>query len=305
MPEDPTSEPNVDLPGAPAREPGEGPGDDAIARALGYPYPRHPGPVLFDPGSGAHAAHVVDIGPERGHVAAGLRLPVPSRAVAITTEHQTIEIEDAVVLIAAGSNGSTVQLARKYRGRHAARPILIAPATVAGAVSVYSAHIASYGSVPATMHPFPLGHGARHRAADARAALHVLMMPAEELAHINATESLGVNYVLAAPHAVSATVEGVTIARPLAYVSTRGAAAPDASPVLLSQTGGAETGYPALSQPEMLERVRAYVGYAAALTDFVARLSGDRAARMAVTERLAATAQRWALSDDEIVADGL
>lgn len=306
MSEDPTSKatgkPTGELPGDP--------GEDPIARALGYPYPRHPGPVLFDPGSGAHAAHVVDIGPERGHVVAGLRVPVPSRAIAITTEHQTIEIEDAVVLIAAGSNGSTVQLARKYHGRHSARPILIAPATVSGAVSVYSAHIASYGSVPATMYPaghptgHPVGHRAGDRTGDARAALHVLMMPAEELAHINATESLGVNYVLAAPHGVSAIVEGVTIARPLAYVSKRGAAAPDASPVLLAQTGGAATGYPALSQPEMLERVRAYVGHAAALRDFVARLSGDRAARMAVTERLAATALRWDLADDEIVADG-
>ena len=85
--------------------------EDPIARALGYPYPRHPGAVLFDPATGSHPAHVVDIGPEREHAVAGVDRPLPARAVAVEAGGQTIEIDDAVALIAAGSNGSTVPAA--------------------------------------------------------------------------------------------------------------------------------------------------------------------------------------------------
>ena len=268
--------------------------EDPLARALGYPYPRHPGPVLFDPATGAHDAHVVDIGPERAHVVEGLSIPVPARAIAVAIEGQTIEIDDVVAMIAAGSNGSTVQLARKYRERRSARPILIAPAEVTGAVSVYSAHITAYGSVPATMHAAP----------DAGAALHVLLMPAEELAHMNATEALGVNYVLAAPEAMQARVETVSFARPLAYVSKRGALALETGPVLLPQTGGEATGYAEAGQREMVERVMARLGEGCSVEAFVTRMIGDRRARADVTARLAETALRWDLDRDEIVADG-
>ncbi|MEJ8574032.1 hypothetical protein [Microbaculum marinum] len=268
--------------------------EDPIARAFGYPYPRHPGPVLFDPATGAHEAHVVDIGPEREHAVAGLARPLPARAVAVRVAGQTIEIDDAVALVAAGSNGSTVQLARKYRERRSARPTLIAPATVRGAVSVYSAHITSYGSVPATM------HGAGGASAD----LHVLLLPAEELAHINATESLGVNYVLAAPHGTAATIEAVTLSRPLAYVSKRGALSIDGSPSLLAGTGGRDAGYPAADQREMMARVQRHVGDAGALEEFVRAMIADRQRRLAVTALLAETAEPWMLEEDEIVGDG-
>lgn len=271
--------------------------EDPIARALGYPYPRHAGAVLFDPATGDHAARIVDIGPEREHVVAGLHRPLPARAVVVEAGGQTIEIDNAVALIAAGSNGSTVQLARKYRTRGAARPTLIAPASIDGAVSVYSAHVAAYGSVPATMHREPAHDGVR-------ADLHVLLIPAEELAHMNATESLGVNYVLAAPHGVTAAIGGVTLSRPLAYVSKRGALSLDGGPALLPHTGGAATGYRTVAQRDMIARVQRHVGTGGSLDDFILGLIGDIAARRAVTARLAESAQAWRLATDEIVADG-
>jgi hypothetical protein len=264
-----------------------------LARAFGYPYPRHSGPVLFDPGTGAREAHVVDIGPERERAVDGLSTPLPVRAIVVESAGQTIEIDDVVALIAAGSNGSTEQLARKWRDRRSARPTVIAPAQVHGAVSVYSAHVTGYGSVPATMHP----------GAGATADLHVLMIPAEELGHMNATESLGVNYVLAAPDGVSATVEAVTLARPLAYVSRRGALALDGAPALLPETGGGGTDYRAIGQREMMARVQRHVGGAGSLEDFVLSLVADRDRRQAVTDRLSETGRRWALDRHEIIAD--
>jgi hypothetical protein len=270
--------------------------EDPLARAFGYPYPRHPGAVLFDPATGAHEARVIELGPEREHPIETLRVPVPVRALAVEVEGQAIEIDETIAIVAAGSNGSAIQLARKYRERRSGRPTLIAPATIGGAVSVYSAHIASYGSVPATMHLGP--------DAAVTASAHVLLMPVEELAHMNATESLGLNYVLAAPHAMRATVDRVTIDRPLAYVSLRGALSLSGGPVRLPDMGGEASGYPAASQREMLARVQAHVGDAGSLEDFVTRLIGDRTMRLAVTARLAETAERWALDRDEILADG-
>jgi len=269
--------------------------EDGLARALGYPYRWHRGPVLFDPGTGTHDVHVVELGPERECLVPGIDRPLPGRAIAVSREGQTIEIDHAVALIAAGSNGAPEQLARKYRDRRDARPVLIAPATVTGAVSVYSAHITSYGSVPATMHRGPGQE-------QAQAALPVLLLPAEELGHINATESLGVNYVLAAPHGVSATVETVTIPQPLAYVSRRGALALDGAPVGLPGTGVASLREAA--QRDMLQRVMEHVGTDEALEDFVLRMIADRDARLAVTRTMAGAGEVWALARDEVVAGG-
>lgn len=273
--------------------------EDPIARALDYPYPREPHAVLFDPGSGPHAAEIVDIGPEREQAVAGIDRPLAVRAVAVSVERQVIEIEHAVTLIAAGSNGSATQLARKWRQRRGAPPTLIAPAKIGGAVSVYSAHLARYGSVPATMHR-PDGPAQGPATAD----LPVLFMPAEELGHMNATESLGVNYVLAAPDGVTANIGAITIDRPLTYVSRRGALALDGDPVLLPQTGGQTTGYRPAGQREMIARVKRHAGDAGRLEDFIARIIADETARKAIVETLPDPRHRWRLDRHEIVADG-
>lgn len=269
-------------------------GEDPIARALGYPYPRHPTPLLFDPDAGARDAHIVAIGAEEELAIDGIVRPLPVRGLAVGTAGKTVELDRMVTLIAAGSNGSVAQLARKWRGRRPARPILVGPAAVSGAVSVYSAHITAYGAVPATM----------HRATGANASLHVLMIPAEELGHMNATESLGVNYVLAAPRGVVARIEHTVIERPLAYVSLRGALAFEATPVLLPDTGGAETGYPAMAQADMLGRAARHAGHTGDIDGFIRRMVADRDTRALVTDRLAGHGRRWGLDRDEIVAGG-
>ena len=278
--------------------------ENPVARALDYPYPREPQAVLFDPGSGPHAAAIVDIGPEREQVVQGIGRPLAVRAVAVAVERQVIEIEHAVALIAAGSNGSAVQLARKWRQRRSAPPILIAPARISGAVSVYSAHLARYGSVPATMHrPVGAPREGAHRDA-ATADLPVLFLPAEELGHMNATEALGVNYVLAAPDGVTAEIGPVSVAGPLAYVSKRGALALDGDPVLLPETGGHTTGYRPAGQREMIARVQRHAGDEGLLEDFIARIIADEAARKAIVETLPDPRHRWRLDRHEIVADG-
>lgn len=266
--------------------------EDPFARATGYPYPRHPHPVLFDPASGTHPAELVGLGDPGEALLEGLARPVPVRAATARVRGQVVAIEDAVVLVAAGSNASPQQLQRKYGGREGTRPMLVMPAIVHGACSVYSAHITAYGSIAATLHPDPGG----------TCCLHALVMPAAELAHMNATESIGTNYVLAAPASVSVNLGRHRIERPLAYVSKRGALCRDDRPLRVAELAQGGDGLPAATQMEMLETARRLMAREGSVEDFVAALLADPGYRLAATGRLAARASRWRLGPDEILA---
>lgn len=266
--------------------------EEPFARAAGYPYPRHPGPVLFDPASGTHPAELLGLDEPREAVLEGVARPIPVRAAKVRAGTRTVAIEDAVVLIAAGSNASPQQLQRKYGGRPGTRAMLVTPAAVHGACSVYSAHVTAYGSIAATLHPDPPG----------TARLHVLVMPVAELAHMNTTESIGINYVLAAPAGVWADLGGHRIARPLAYVSRRGALTVGGRPVRLAELDGRGGPWPAASQIEMLDRARRLMAWEGPLEAFVAAVIADPHLRLAVTARLAADAMPWRLDGSEVLA---
>lgn len=273
----------------PAGRPAE---ENPFARAAGYPYPRHPVPVLFDAASGAHPAELVGLGDPGEALIDGLARPVPVRAATVRVRGQTVAIEDAVVLVAAGSNASPQQLLRKFAGREGTRPMLVMPAMVQGACSVYSAHVTAYGSIAATLHPDPGG----------ACRLHVLVMPAAELNHMNSTESIGTNYVLAAPAGVAADLGRHRIERPLAYVSKRGALCRDDRPLRLAELAQDGDEHPAATQIEMLEAARRMMGREGSAEEFVAALIADPRYRLAVTGRLAAGASRWRPERDEILA---
>lgn len=94
--------------------------DEALARAVDYPYPAHPEPYLF----------------RDGRVE-----PLPT----------ALDVSALTPVIAVGSNRAPAQLARKYRDQRATIPVtrLIAR----GLDVVYAAHMAGYGAVPATLAP--------------------------------------------------------------------------------------------------------------------------------------------------------
>lgn len=266
--------------------------EDPFARATGYPYPRHPYPVLFDPASGAHPAELVGLGDPGEALLDGLVRPVPVRAATVRSRGQFVAIEDAVVLVAAGSNASPQQLLRKYGGREGTRPMLVMPAEVYGACSVYSAHVTAYGSIAATLHPNPGG----------TCRLHVLVMPGAELTHMNATESIGTNYVLAAPASVAVDLGPHRIERPLAYVSKRGAVCRDDRPLRVAELAQGGEGMPDATQMEMLETARQLMAREGSVEDFVAAMIADPHYRLAVTGRLAGSALEWCLEASEILA---
>lgn len=230
--------------------------EDPIARALGYPYPAHPEDYLFD-GTSAH--------------------PLPE-------DHG---FEGLTPVIAVGSNRSPRQLARKYAPRYMGGPVRI-PVTRIRARDVdvvYAAHLAGYGSAPATLAP----------SEGTVVELWVNWLDGAALERMDATEGLGVQYD-------RVTVALEVTARPgrpapremLLYAARRGLANHDGAPVALAEVPADGRRYPALGQREMLQRLHARhkahpdLGFEDWLTGLIGA-EGD-AARFAVIETLAAEA---------------
>ena len=124
-----------------------------IARALGYPYPRPGLSYLFSCRSGAHAE--IQAWPAGS-------LPVPTHPnvlceflAANGAPHWVNDLTDRCPVLAYGSNASPEQLYRKFGSLVAVEPgdklIPVFRGTLDDHDVVYSASLASYGSVPATL----------------------------------------------------------------------------------------------------------------------------------------------------------
>lgn len=271
---------------------GEGAREDPVARALAYPYPREDRPVLFEPREGSHRrVRLAGIG------AAGEgtlhRRPVSLHDLELTGAGGATVLRDRVAVVASGSNASVAQLARKWTGQAEADTILVAPARLAGVASVYSAHITAYGAVPATVHP----------AEGVVGLLHLMFVSRQGMELLDASESIGVNYLLAEIPATAET-EGGEVVRPLAYVSRRGALIQDDAVIALAACAHEGAAPRALSEPEMLDAVRRRLGFEDALGPFVTRLVEDAEYRAKATAALARGACRWELNPEMIVAGG-
>ncbi len=267
----------------------------ALELAYGYPYPRHDRAVRFGPADGGYrAVRLAGIAESGTFRPDGYRRAVATWEVVIADVAVEERLPDRVAVIATGSNASPEQLARKWTGLLDDRPVIVAPVDVAGATSVYSAHVARYGAIPATLHPT---QGVTSR-------LHLLFVPASEMALLDASESLGQNYVLAALDDLVAVTQAGPVAAPLGYVSLRGAVLDEGRPVALA--AGRPEGHdgPVRDEREMLDWVRRLVGDRRDLDAFVLALGRDETFRRQVVARLAERGSVWDLPDAAIVAGG-
>ena len=253
---------------------------DPVGFALSYPFERPAGSFVFrsDRETVAVAAGTRVVAQGTGH-ADGIDVPVVT--ISATVEGETVEFADRIPVLASGSNAAPAQLGRKYRDHPEIGPILVQEVEIEGLASVYSAHVARYGSVAATLLPCP----------SFAARLHLLFVPPDGFAHLNRTESVGGNYLVAALDCCPATVAGASIP-PLAYLSRRGPARFDGHPRRLPGTGDGDGAYEEATQEEIQRRLHALMEEVADLPGFVTRLIGDAAYRAAATERLAATTSR-------------
>lgn len=233
-------------------EPADDPHAALAAKALAYPYAPPDQSFLFetaDPQVRRIEATSVRVHPSRA--AGDARLY--DIDVAVAGEARPRRFERRVAVIAAGSNASHARLTTKYgeAGESACFPVL--KARVKGLAAAYSAHVSVYGAIPGTL----------VRDEQAVSHLHVAFLNRAELARLNATEGLGMNYGLAALADIDAAIgEGVRLHGVLAYVSRRGAFAPDRGPVRVSAFKAERSALAPMSQAEIMTRLQHYLGEA-------------------------------------------
>lgn len=186
-----------------------------------------------------------------------------------------------VPVLASGSNAAPDQLARKYAA-HPDTKIPVTRARLKDFDSVFNAHIAAYGSVPATLFPSP----------GTVLQTFITWLDEAALGVMHATEQPGINYHYAALDGIEVAVEGLgTLDRAYAYISVVGCLVHDDAPVALADVPAEGRRFPARGQEEMLALVRDLTAPGAGLDDFIAETVADDVLRKARSDRLAQTAR--------------
>ncbi len=180
--------------------------------------------------------------------------------------------EGRVAVLAYGSNAAPVVLSRKLALSD--QPVLVEPARLSGFDVVYSAHISPYGAIPASL----------SRSPGTEVRVHVIYMTEAQVGLISATEP---NYELTELRGVDCTLAcGETLSELSAYASRHGCLLLDGSEVALAAVAASGRSFPSLSEPEVLEHVRAALAPEDTLETFVLAnvtdpaLSGSRTAQL-------------------------
>lgn len=189
-----------------------------------------------------------------------------------------------VPVLASGSNAAPAQLARKYAAAGADVVIPVTRVDLADFDSVYNAHIAAYGSVPATLYPSP----------GTVLATFITWLDEDQLAVMHATEQPGINYHYAEIKGIVADVAGVgRLDAAFAYISVAGCLIRDGAPVALAEVAAAGRRYPAISQPDMIAHVRDVTAPGMELDAFILETVADAPCRAARGAALAAMARAF------------
>jgi len=211
--------------------------------------------------------------PERSFVQIGARTLAPGDV--------DVDLSERVALLAYGANAAPEALARKLAGN--GDPVPVLRATIAGFDVAYSAHISAYGSVPATL----------HRSPGTEAAVFVAHLTTEQLGLISATEP---NYELAElPAGACRFEDGRSPDALSAYASRHGCLLLGDSAVALAAIAARGRTLAAMSQREVLERVRDGHCPERTLNRFIEECVADPCLARRCTEGLRRTAQTMPL----------
>lgn len=224
-----------------------------VERALGYPYAIPSGSFLLV--EGRHRdAHGLSLG--------------------------EIHTSGRTPLLAYGSNAAPEVLARKLGPSADQDTVLAVRAALADFDVVYSAHISRYGSIPAAL----------QRSPGTEVAVFVVYLGEDQLRLISATEP---NYHPAPLRDLSCRLEnGDVLTEATAYLSHHGCLLADGREIALSSIEAQGRRFPAMSQPEVLDHVRAMLAPEQTLERFIAESAADpelgRRRTEALKERMAA-----------------
>jgi hypothetical protein len=195
-------------------------------------------------------------------------------------------------VLASGSNAAPEQLARKYAAAGSDVAIPVTRVHLHDFDSVYNAHIAAYGSVPATLFPSP----------GTVLATFITWLDDAALAVMHGTEQPGVNYHYAELAGITAEVEGVgTLDAAFAYISVAGCLMHGGAPLALAEVPATDRRFRALRQPDALALARDLTAPGIDLDAFILETVADAVLRAARGEKLAASAAAFAYPGFRIV----
>jgi len=222
---------------------------DSVDHALSYPF------------------HI----PSRSYVVAGNRYDELSDSIALPS------VAGRRPVLAVGSNQSPHQLIRKFKDRGLG-PIPVVRGRLRDFDIVYSAHVAAYGSIPATL---------RHCPGAAVTLFVTSLDPAQEV-RMHETETATGNYRFGQLNGITLAMEiGGALSAVFGYVSRRGALARDGAPVALASVAAEGRIWPALGQRQVQAFVRDRLAPGQPLESFVAAAVSDAAIRVARAEAMA------------------
>jgi hypothetical protein len=187
----------------------------------------------------------------------------------------SVSLSDRTPVLAVGSNRAPEQLRRKF-GDTAVVPVTVAK--LADHDVVYSAHIASYGSIPATLAPSP----------GTLVTVSLTWLTDAQLTRMHETEAVGVNYDFGIAETLPIDLGA---SRPLvpvgSYLGRRGGFAPDGAPIALAEIDAQHRQHDARDQSAMLRQTHARFGDGRDFEAWLIHLIDDPADRRKMTETLA------------------
>ena len=150
--------------------------------------------------------------------------------------------------------------------------------------SVYSAHFASYGAIPATLQHAP----------GTTVMLSVTWLTAPQLVRIHESEVTSENYSFGELSGLRLETAGRVLERVFAYISRRGCLTDAERPVALAEVAAEEQRWPAFTQEKMLGRARDRLAPHHALDDFLGAAIARKKTRASLTKALASEARPFA-----------
>lgn len=215
--------------------------DDRLARAYGYPY------LIPD-----HSYLVAD----------GGWTPLDPRDA---TAHR----QDRTPVLAVGSNQSPEQILRKFQGPDWS-PIACEKCTIQDFDTVFSAHITSYGSIAAALHPCP----------GTMVSLFVNWLDDAQLEAMHPTELGHENYVYAQLLNVDLKIEnGPSLSEVYFYRGNAGAFAPHGSPIPLAEVHADDRQWLAMRQKDIQSHLTSSTANGLSVDEFVLTSIADKPAR--------------------------
>jgi hypothetical protein len=212
--------------------------DDVLRRALDYPYQTPPHSYLYDASVEGHW-----------------------RPLTLDPK----QLNGRTPVLASGSNRAPERLAQKFKMLFPSARIPVTRARLLDFDSVYCAHVTSYGSIPATLHPSP----------GTATVLHVTWLTDGELACMHETEQPGVNYHFVRMKGIDLAIDGgLRLDRAYAYLSVHGAALEDGAPVALAAIEASHRRFACRHQGAMLKSLAAKVAPGVPVFDFIRTLVG-------------------------------